>query len=632
MRRLLLAPALAVALSLPAHAAYDGPLIETTGSHDADLPPIAERIPEEPLIVDLAVRGREPGVHGGTLSMYVSRSKDVRYMAVWGYARLVGYNEKYELVPDILKDVEVSPDGSVVTLILRKGHRWSNGDPFTTEDFRYWWEDVALNEHLSPSGPPVEMLVDGKRPVVTVVDEVTIRYEWAASNPRFLPALAQARPLYIYRPARFMKKYHADYSPPEKLAKRVEDSGKKTWAALHNRKDNLYRFDNPKLPVLQPWLNTKKKNSQRYLLIRNPYYHRIDMNGRQLPYVDTIDLEIAAGALIPLNVATGKASLQVRSLSFANAPALKMNQHEKGYVTQLWRSGSANEVALYPNLNYGDPVWRELFRDVRFRRALSLAISRKAINKVLFYGLAEPRSVAALEESPFFDAERATAYARFDLEEANRLLDELGLVERTGDGIRRLKDGRPMEIVIETAGERSEEEDTLELITATWREVGIRLLVKPQDRDVLRNRAYAGRTMMVAWYGWNVGIPTASMAPLELAPVDQANFTWPKWGQFYQTKGASGEAPDLPEAKRLLDLFHVWSHAGTEAERADAWREMLAIHAEQLFCIGTVARAPIPMVHAANLKNVPKEGIYAWDPGGQLGVHRMDEFFFEEAK
>ncbi len=635
MKRNFLAPVFATALAFafwaaPAYAGYDGPLIETE-TLQGDYPPIAERVPEEPLIVDLAARGRTPGKHGGTMAMFVSRSKDVRYMAVWGYARLVGYNEKYELVPDILRDVEISDDGRAVTFRLRKGHRWSNGDPFTTEDFRYWWEDVALNKELSPTGPPVEMLVDGIPAVVTVIDEVTIRYEWQAPNPLFLPALAQARPVYVYRPAKFMKRYHADYADPAKLAERVEKSGKNTWAALHNRKDNLYKFDNPKLPILQPWVNTKKKNSQRYILVRNPYFHRIDRNGRQLPYVDNVDLEISASALIPLTVSTGKASLQVRSLMFSNAPALKQNEEKHGFVTRLWRSGAANEVALYPNLNYADPVWRKLFRDVRFRRALSLAISRKAINKVLFYGLAKQRAVAALEESPFFSESNSVAYTDLDLDEANRLLDELGLTERTGAGIRRLPDGRPMELYVETAGERSEVEDTLEIIAATWRKVGIRLLVKPQDRDVLRIRAYAGKTMMVAWYGWNVGIPTAAMAPKELAPVDQANFTWPKWGQFYQTKGAAGEEPDMPEAKRLLELYHSWRYATTDAERAAAWKEMLSIHAEQLFCIGTVARAPVPMVHAANLKNVPETGIYAWDPGGQLGVHRMDEFYFDGA-
>ena len=642
MMRTILATSLCLLMGATALAdeTYSGPLIETLSLQhsvepEGDLPPIERRVPAEPLIVDLEGRDRVPGLHGGTMRMFVSRSKDVRYMSVWGYARLVGYNENYELVPDILKDFEVSDDGRKITLVLRKGHRWSNGKAFTTEDLRYWWEDVALNRELSPAGPPVELLVDGWPPIVTVIDAQRISYQWPRPNPSFLPALAKARPVYIYRPSKYMKKYHADYADPEKLAERVEASGKKTWAALHNRKDNLYKNDNPKLPVLQPWVNQNKKNSQRYTLERNPFYHRIDSNGRQLPYVDRVELEIAASGLIPLKASMGEATLQARSLSFSDAPVLKQNEGAEKpgdgvhYETRLWRSGSASEVAIYPNLNYADGVWRDLFRDVRFRRALSLGISRKAINKVLYYGLAEERGVSALEESPFFNAENATAWAAFDLDRANALLDEIGLVERNPAGIRRLPDGRVMEIVVETAGERTEVEDTLELIGATWEKLGIRLLVKPQDRDVLRDRAYAGRTMMVAWFGWNVGIPTAQTAPIELAPVDQANFTWPKWGQHYQTKGSAGEAPDLPEAARLMELFANWGRAGDDETRSAIWREMLAIHADQVFAIGTVARAPVPLIHDAELMNVPRDAIYAWDPGGQLGVHRMDEFFYK---
>ncbi|MEO1491292.1 MAG: ABC transporter substrate-binding protein [Pseudomonadota bacterium] len=618
----------------PAPTVYPGKLVENLllqhqVQPEGDLPPIQDRVPVEPLVVYLAERGREPGLHGGTLKMFVSRSKDVRYMSVWGYARLVAYDDNYDLVPDILRDYRVEEGGRKVTLILRRGHKWSDGKPFTTEDLRYWWEDVALNEELSPAGPPVQLLADGKPPVVEVIDEVTISYTWPMPNPGFLPALAKARPVYIYRPAHYMKKYHKNYAPAAKLAERVESSGKKAWAALHNRKDNLYKNDNPKLPVLQPWVNTNKKNSKRYTLVRNPFYHRIDTEGRQLPYVENVELEIAASNLISAKAALGEATLQVRSLSFSNAPVLKAKQDENGFVTRLWQSGSASEVALYPNLNYVDPVWRGLFRDVRFRRALSLAISRKAINKVLYYGLAAERGVSALEESPFFNEERATAWARLDIEEANRLLDELGLTERNPAGIRRLPDGRLMEIIVETMGERKEVNDTLELITATWQQVGIRLLVKPLDREVMRNRAYAGKSMMVATNGWNIGIPTALNAPTELAPVDQATYTWPKWGQYYQTKGSAGEAPDIPEAVELMEQFERWSTASDDATKSAAWRRMLDIHADQVFCIGTVARAPIPLVHDAELRNVPAQGIYAWDPGGQLGVHRMDEFFFE---
>jgi len=595
-----------------------------------ELDPVAERLPRDPLVVDLAAKGREPGHQGGLMTMFVKRAKDVRYLSAYGYARIVGYDHTYELVPDLVRDVEVSEDGRSVTLHLRRGHRWSDGHPFTTEDFRYWWEDVALNTELSPKGPPVEMMALGRKPKVEVIDDHTIRYRWIAPNPLFLPALARARPVYIYRPAHYMKRFHGDYADPDRLAERVEEANARSWAALHNRMDNLYKFDNPELPVLQPWVNTSAKNSQRYVLKRNPYYHRIDSAGRQLPYIDTVELEIAAPGLIPLKTTMGEASLQSRYLGFADAPVLMQGEEEGGYTTRLWRSGSASEIALYPNLNYGDPVWRNLFRDVRFRRALSLAISRKAINKVLYFGLAAERAVAPLEESPFFDEEQATAYARFDPEEANRLLDLVGLDRRNPAGIRLLHDGRPAEIIIETAGERQEVADALEIIVATWREVGIRLHVRPLDRTVLRNRAYAGRSMMVAWWGWNNGIPTPDTAPSDLAPVKQTNYSWPKWGQYHQTKGAAGEEPDLPKVNRLLRLYGQWKLAGNRDKRARIWREMLAIHADQVYCIGTVSRAPLPVVVTDSMVNVPETAIYAWEPGAQLGVHRIDEFFYRE--
>ncbi|MEM6489257.1 MAG: ABC transporter substrate-binding protein [Pseudomonadota bacterium] len=619
-----------LALALPARALepVETPSLARAVA-DGTLPPVAQRLPQTPKIVDLVARGREPGRHGGLIRTFVGRAKDVRYMAVWGYARLVGYDAAYRIVPDLLRDVTVSPDGRAVTLHLRPGHRWSDGHPFTAEDFRYFWEDVAQNAELSPTGPPVELLVDGKPPHFEVIDAVTVRYTWHAPNPRFLPALAQARPVYIYRPAHMLRAYHADYADPEALAAKAADKNATSWAQLHNRYDNLYKFDNPMLPVLQPWVNTSPKNGQRYVLARNPFYHRVDTEGRQLPYVDTVELEVAASGLIAAKASLGEADLQARGISFAEAPVLKRGEAEHGYVTHLWRSGAASEFAIYPNLNYSDPVWRAVLRDVRLRRALSLAISRKAINKVLYFGLAEERAVAALEESPFFDPAHAAAYASFDLDAANALLDEMGLTARNAAGTRLLPDGRAMDIVIETAGERPEELDALEIVSATWARIGIRLMIKPLDRDNLRLRAYAGRSMMVAWWGWNNGIPTADAIPQEQAPVAQASFSWPKWGQYYETKGSAGEAPDYPPAERLMALYQAWQRAPTRAARAAAWRDMLAIHAEQIFAIGTVARAPQPVVVDARLRNVPADALYTWDPGAQLGVHRMDEFWFD---
>ncbi|MEM8625071.1 MAG: ABC transporter substrate-binding protein [Pseudomonadota bacterium] len=624
-----LLPALSLA-ETPAPVPLETPILADRVA-EGDLPPVAERLPTVPLVVDLASKGREPGQHGGAITTFVSRAKDVRYMAAWGYARLVGYDENYELKPDILRDVVVSGGGTTYTLHIRPGHRWSDGHPFTSEDFRFWWENVANNPEISPKGPPVQLFNDGKPPTVTIIDALTVEYRWERPNPRFLPLLAQARPIYIYIPAHYMQMYHADFAPMEVLKPLMKKKKAQNWAALFNRYDNQYKFDNPALPVLQPWVNTSKKNSTRYTLKRNPFYHRVDTNGRQLPYVDMVEMEIAASGLVAAKSTRGEADMQSRGLSFADAPVLKQGAKDHEFDVSLWRSGAASEIALYPNLNYADPVWRDVFQDVRFRRALSLAISRKAINKVLYFGLASERATAALEESPFFDEEQATAWTQFDLDQANALLDEMGLTDRNGAGYRLLPDGRPMEIVIETAGERREEEDALQIVAATWERIGIRLLVKPLDRDILRTRAYAGRSMMVSWWGWNNGVPTADSAPDEVAPVMQAAYCWPKWGQYYQTKGAAGEPPNLPEAVRLLELYEMWSTAADKATRAEAWREMLAIHADQVYSIGTVSRAPVPVVSNTALRNVPKTGLYTWDPGAQLGVHRIDEFWFDDA-
>ncbi|MEM7270931.1 MAG: ABC transporter substrate-binding protein [Pseudomonadota bacterium] len=318
---LLSAPALALEMQEPIYLGHD--VAEGT------LPPISERIPEEPLIVDMEGRGRTVGQYGGEIRMLIGRAKDVRYMVVYGYARLVGYDENFELRPDILRDVEVE-EGRKFTLHLRKGHKWSDGAPFTAEDFRYWWEDVANNAELAPGGPPELMLVGGEAPVFEVLNETTVRYTWNAPNPRFLPALAAARPPFIYRPAHFMKEYHVDFAEPEALKKRIRRRKARGWAPLHNKYDNMYKYDNPDLPTLQPWLNTTKKNNSRYLLSRNPFYHRIDAAGQQLPYVDEVELTVAAGGLIPAKVNRGETDLQVRGLSFSDAPVLKKGEFEGG--------------------------------------------------------------------------------------------------------------------------------------------------------------------------------------------------------------------------------------------------------------------------------------------------------------
>jgi peptide/nickel transport system substrate-binding protein len=315
----------------------------------------------------------------------------------------------------------------------------------------------------------------------------------------------------------------------------------------------------------------------------------------------------------------------------SDVPILKEGERAKGYKTLLWSSARGSELALYPNLNAADPVWRNLNRDVRFRRALSLGIDRKTLNKSLLFGLGTEGNNTVMAESPLFTPELRTRNATYDPKKASQLLDEIGLTKRNGAGIRLLPDGRELEIIVETDGEGGLVVDGLTLIGEFWREIGVRLFVKPQDRTVLRNRSYAGLTVMVAAQGLDNAIPTALMPPTELPPMRQDNYAWPKWGQYIETKGKNGEPVDIPEAQRLLDLYATWMNTGDKATQARVWSDMLMNHAENQWIIGTVAGAIQPIVVKNGLKNLPPKAIYSWEPTAMIGVYRADEIYWDRA-
>ncbi len=586
-------------------------------------------LPEDPLVVTYsAEEGLSAGQKGGTLTTLIGSTRDIRLMTVYGYARLVGYRPDLTIGPDILKQLEMSADRRVYTLHLRAGHRWSDGQPFTAEDFRYWWEDVANNENLKPAGPPVILQSGGKLPKVEILDPQTVRYSWEEPNPKFLTILAQTRPPFIYRPAHYMKAFHARYADPDALAKQVAQAKVKNWAQLHNRLDNLYKFDNPDLPTLQPWRPATRPPAQRFVFERNPHYHRVDANGVQLPYIDRVVMDVVDSRLIAARTQAGRVDLQARGLGFSDIAVLKRGEVKGGYTTRLWQIGKGSIFALYPNLTTNDRIWRKLMRDRRFRLALSLGIDRRMINQSLFLGLAAEGNNTVLPQSPLFREQYLLEGAEYGPVEAARLLDTIGLTQKRGDGIRLLPDGRPLEIVIDISNESSEALDILSLIQETWNEIGVRLFVKVNDRATLRNRAYSGAAVMTGWSGWDLALATPDMAPTELAPVQQVTLNWPKWGQHFETGGQAGEKVDLAKPAELLSLAKRWDQSVSDAERQAIWDRMLRIHTQELYVLGTVQSVAQPVVVSDRLRNVPENGVYAWEPGALIGIYRPDQFWF----
>jgi peptide/nickel transport system substrate-binding protein len=628
--RIVALAALASTLAAPAFAAEEPPSLAADVAA-GKLPPVTERLPRVPLVFTAPRSDWTLGRYGGELRTLQAKDRDIRMMVVYGYSRLVGYDEQLHLTPDILEKVD-NVDSRTFTLHLRPGHKWSDGKPFTTEDFRYYWEDVAHNKELSPFGLPQALLVNGHPPKFEVLDATTVRFTWVEPNPMFLPALAAPSPLYIYRPAHYLRQFHARYVGLEKANANAVEAGSRSWAGLHQKKDEQFRFDNPDLPTLEPWINTTPLPATRFVLVRNPYFHRVDANGRQLPYIDKIIVGITDDKLIPAKTGAGDVDLQVRYLRFDNYTFLKQSEKRNQYHVRLWEKALGSQIALYPNLNAEDPEWRKLMRDVRFRRALSLGINRHEINEVVYFGLGRESSNTVLQRSALFRPEFRSAWTKFDLKAANALLDSIGLTRRDGAGLRLLPDGRPMELIIDTSGESTEETDVLELIRDSWRQLGIAMFSRPSQREVFRKRVFSGKSMMSIWSGMSNGIPTADMSPGELAPTTQEQLQWPMWGQYYEQGRKGGEAPTAPDVVELVKLFEQWRNSGSADEREKIWLRMLAINADEVYTIGIVTRALQPVVVRDNLRNVPVEGIYSWDPGAYFGMYHPDTFWIDTAQ
>lgn len=625
-RRTILVAALLAAA--PVHASEfrlrEAPML-TERVTKGQLPPLNDRLPRTMLIVD-PVEGKTLGAYGGEMRSLAVRARDLRYLSANGYTRLVGYNEKLELVPDLVESIET--DGKSFTFTLREGHRWSNGEPFTTEDFRYWWEDVAKNKDLSPAGPPDTLIVDGQLPRVTFMDSRRVQFAWDKPNPRFLPALAAPRPLGIFAPSAYLKKYHAKYTDRKELDALAQKAKLKSWATLHNRLDDPYEQGNRNMPVLGPWLNTTEQPANRFIFERNPYYHRVDWAGQQLPYVDRIVIDISAAGLFAAKANAGDVDLLMRGISMADVPVLKQGEKDHGYKTLLWPDARGSAYALYPNLTTNDPEWRKLNRDVRFRRALSLGLDRRIINNALLFGLGIESNNTVMPESALYQDRFRYAWMRHDVDAANQLLDEIGLTARDALGFRKLPDGRTAEIIVEVDGESADIVDALQLVAELWTDIGIKLFVKPQDRTILRQRAYAGQTIMVASPGLDNAIPTAQMPPSELAPVRQDHYSWSKWGQYIETQGKAGEKPDLKQAQDLIALYQRWSQTADVEEQQQIWNDMLALNVDQQFTIGTVTGQLQPIVIARGLRNVPERAIFSWEPTSLMGIYRLDQFYY----
>jgi len=582
------------------------------------LPPLEERLPEDPLIVTPI---DEVGQYGGTWRRAFRGVSDFHAYGRVNYEPILRWprDPRDPVIPGIASAWEFSEDGKVLTLFLRKGIKWSDGEPFTTDDILFWWEYIENDPELSIN-PHSEYIVNGKPMELEKVDDFTIRLKYDGPNGLIVRMLAfhgNQWPLNFERFGFFAPKHYLTQFHP-KLNKEVADY------TLFNEKVDDY---NPERPALTPWpVSEWGAGANKLVAGRNPYYWKVDPNGQQLPYIDAVRLDLVENnEVINLKAMQGEIDMQTRGLDVKKYSLFKENEAANDYRTFLWQPGSGSHLAFFFNQSYTtDPVLQEIFQNKDFRIAMSMAIDRATINEVTYLGLAEARSELVVEGSAYFQEDIKTLYAEYDPAKAEEILDGLGL-KKGPDGWRVRPDGKPLEILIET-NSTGAELDPIQITTENWQAIGVKADFKTMERSLYWTRA-TGNEVQVATWGTDRGLEPF-VDPIYVFPFDERSWMGPAYGIWYKSKGAMGEEP--PEhVRKAMDLYDQFCVTTDPEEQVRIGKELIRYTAELAWVVSTVGGSPSPVVVKNNFRNVPEENVADWiymTPGNLDPCH----FFFKQ--
>jgi peptide/nickel transport system substrate-binding protein len=413
------------------------------------LPPVEQRLPQEPLVVAPL---EEIGQYGGTWRRAAVGVSDVGIInSRITYENLVRWSaDGKKVVPNVATKWKIEDGGKTFTFYLRKGIKWSDGQPFTAEDIVFWYKEVLLNKDLTPT-VATWLTAGGKPCKIEKVDTYTFRVSFEQPNPLFLINICKSGGNQFFLPKHYGKQFHIKYAPKEELEKKVKDAGFQFWYQLFDAKvsnSNAW-LQNPELPVLQPWRNTTLPTATTMIFERNPYYWKIDPAGNQLPYIDRIAHTLVENReVITMKAVSGEIDMQTRHISLPDYTLLMENRAKGNYRVLNWKQGVGSDVMICLNQNVKDPVLRKIFEDRRFRQALSIAINRDEIWKLIYLGMGKPRQCSLISGVAFYDPEWEKMWAEYDPKKANELLDKIGLNKRDRDGFRLRPDGKTLALTI----------------------------------------------------------------------------------------------------------------------------------------------------------------------------------------
>jgi peptide/nickel transport system substrate-binding protein len=577
-------------------------------------PALADRLPAEPLVV---APYDEIGRYGGVFDVLSNATEagTSDFLSV-RHVNLVRYSDDLQtVVPNVAKDWEWNDDFTQLTLFLRKGHRWSDGAPFTAEDVKYWYDGLALNPDVMAKAKDY-VLVGGERMEVVVIDPQTVQFNLPAPKPgliaHFATSFAQG-----FQPKHFLGKWDPKMNPDaDAMAKAAgfENGlaviaayyGNSDWtdtpSPLLSNPDKVANLPADVVPTLESHITIADTTEGRHL-VANPYFFMVDTAGNQLPYINEQDeVYINENEVRILKLVNAEVDYKKQSLQLASAPLLLENQEKGDYTIDLRPEITLATFAF--NVTSENPEKRKVFGDLRFRQAMSVAINRGEINEVAYFGMGEPKQYIAFSPPPaFVDPKWSQHFAQYDPAMANSLLDEVGMKDTDGDGFRELPNGEKIVLNLQfsTQGVAGQ---VVELVGQNWSEVGLQTTVKEVTPDEFRSAQSSNQLDVTMW---RKSQPMAIMlGNNELWVPPYSDYfgirTGMLWAEWVDSNGASGVEPPDYVKQMMADIDAFQSAAAGTAESDALGARLVENMVGNLLFIGVI-QAPAPIYHRNALKN-----------------------------
>ena len=580
-----------------------------------DLPPLAERLPSEPLII---VPYESVGRYGGTLDALSNATEagTSDFLSV-RHVNLVRYSDDLQtIVPNVAKSWEWNDDYTRLTFHLRKGHKWSDGAPFTSADVQFWYDNLALDPNIFET-PKDYVTVAGERMTVETPDDTTVIFNLPAPKPGLLAHFAthfgQG-----FQPRHFLGRFHPDINPDaDSLARSFGFGngydairvywGNSDWtdtpSPLLSAPDKVANLPADVIPTLESHIYVTDTTEGRHL-VANPYFHQVDVTGQQLPYISEQDeVYINDNEVRILKIINGEVDYKAQSLQLSDAPLMLENRQSGNYSVQLKPKIAMHAFSF--NVTHPDPARRAVFGDLRFRRAMSVAINRDELNEVAYFGQGTPQQYIGFSPAPdFVDPSWKTFATEYDTGAANALLDEIGMADTDGDGIRELPDGQKLVLNIPYATQGIAGQ-VVELVALYWRDVGVDSVVREVTPDEYLSLQSSNQLDVGAWEkGQPLGIVIGNnelwVPPFENYFGHRNGMLWAEW---VDSGGSAGVEPPEFVRQLIADINAFQSAAPGSPEMAETGARLVETLTGNLLFIGTVI-TPDPIVHHNRLRNV----------------------------